>query len=70
MPNLHRLHVAALRRDFPSGSRVELHPSMDRWMMGDRFGTVERVADTGRIYVTMDSGYKLRTYEHNLQPVA
>lgn len=37
--------------------------------MGDRFGTVERVANTGRLYIAMDSGYKLRTFEHNVQPV-
>jgi len=25
---------------FKAGDRVELHPATDRWMMGDRFGTV------------------------------
>lgn len=28
------------RRDFPVGSRVELHPATDDWMRGDRYGDV------------------------------
>jgi hypothetical protein len=30
------------------GDRVELHPATDRWMRGDRFGTVVKI---GRKYV-------------------
>jgi hypothetical protein len=42
---------------FAKGDRVELHPGLDRWMMGDRFGTVERL---GRlfVYVRMDRSGK------------
>lgn len=30
------------------GDRVELHPATDRWIRGDRFGTVAKI---GRKYV-------------------
>ncbi len=32
------------------GSRVELHPATDRWMMGDRYGTItaKRIQVVGR----------------------
>lgn len=33
---------------FAPGERVQLHPSTDAWMAGDRFGTVAKV---GRKYV-------------------
>lgn len=26
------------------GDRVELHPSLDRWMMGDRYGEILQVS--------------------------
>lgn len=41
------------------GSRVELHPRLDAWMMGDRFGTVRK---TGRkyVHVLMDRSGKVR----------
>lgn len=40
------------------GDRVELHPATDRWMRGDRFGTVEKI---GRkyIHVRMDRSGQL-----------
>jgi hypothetical protein len=34
--------------DFAVGQRVELHPVTSRWMMGDRYATVEKI---GRVYV-------------------
>lgn len=41
------------------GSRVELHPRLDAWMMGDRFGTVQK---TGRkyVHVLMDRSGRVR----------
>ena len=30
-------------RDFKVGDRVQLSPTTDRWMMGDRYGEVVRV---------------------------
>lgn len=37
-----------LLEQFTVGDRVELHPATDRWMRGDRFGTVSKL---GRRYV-------------------
>jgi hypothetical protein len=37
--------------DYTPGTRVEMHPATDRWMRGDRFGTVKTV---GRLYVTVE----------------
>lgn len=41
------------------GSRVELHPRLDAWMMGDRFGTVQKI---GRkyVHVLMDRSGRVR----------
>lgn len=52
--------------DFTAGTRIELHPATDRWMMGDRFGTVRRV---GRklLHVAMDrSGKTIRVSPDNI----
>ncbi len=35
---------------FSVGNRVELHPGLDRWMMGDRYGDVARLGRT-KVYV-------------------
>jgi hypothetical protein len=35
------------------GSRVQLHPACDRWMRGDRFGTVRKITRRS-IHVKMD----------------
>ena len=41
--------------DFKVDQRVELHPGTDRWMMGDRFGTVTEVnAKRGVVCVLLD----------------
>lgn len=39
--------------------RIELHPATDAWMMGDRFGTIERLG-TDAAFVRMDKSGKLR----------
>lgn len=53
------------------GKRVELHPGCDRWMRGDRFGTVvdvitsKRKAAATRLCIKMDkSGATIRTTEN------
>jgi hypothetical protein len=42
-----------LETTLKTGDRVELHPRLDRWMRGDRFGVVREV---GRkfVHVRMD----------------
>jgi len=37
-----------------TGTRVELHPALDLWMRGCRFGTVIRVLKNGRVDVKLD----------------
>lgn len=49
-----------------AGDRVEIHPAMDRWMMGDRYGTVVRIIPSrrgeDRVSILMDrSGRTIRT---------
>jgi len=47
---------------FTVGTRVQLHPSMDHWMKGDRFGRVAQVI--GQTYhVKLDSGNDTLAYE-------
>jgi hypothetical protein len=43
---------------FVVGNRVELHPATNRWMMGDRYGTIVHV---GRklVHVKMDKSEHL-----------
>jgi hypothetical protein len=47
---------------FPLGARVEMHPSTDEWMMGDRYGKV-----TGHkedlVRVKLDKSGKSRLFE-------
>lgn len=50
------------------GRRVKLHPATDLWMMGHRYGTVERVG--GRwVYVRLDAGQVRKILPMNLQLV-
>ena len=53
------------------GHRVELHPGTDRWMMGDRFGRVEKFDKRGvMVYVRLDkSGKLLKFRERDLNIV-
>lgn len=45
--------------DFQVGERVETHPGTDRWMRGDRFGTVTMIGRS-LVHVQMDrSGRKI-----------
>jgi len=37
------------------GQRVEMHPSTDLWMMGDRYGEIINISsETGNITIKMD----------------
>jgi hypothetical protein len=41
--------------DFRRGTRVELRPSMDRWMFGDKYGDVTQISrKSGRVRVNLD----------------
>lgn len=42
-------------RVFRKGTRVELHPALDLWMRGARYGTVTRIGKRGAIYVKLDN---------------
>jgi len=56
----HELH------HFEVGYRVELHPATDRWMMGDRYGTVTKV-DRKVLTVKMDkSNHAIRVHPSNI----
>jgi len=45
------------------GTRVEIHPRFDAWMMGDRFGTVIEIISRGeRFRVRLDKSQRVRSY--------
>lgn len=48
-----------LLSQYKVGDRIELHPTTDAWMMGDRYGEVKAI---GRFYlhVKMDRSGKIR----------
>lgn len=48
-----------------TGSRVQVHPACDCWMMGDRFGTVTKIT-TKSIHVKMDRSGKTRKFTADL----
>jgi hypothetical protein len=52
------------------GRRVEMHPSTDWWMRGDRFGRVTRIdRETGLLSVKLDkSGRTVRVLPRNIDP--
>lgn len=52
---------------FTKGQRVELHPAMESWMRGDRYGEVWKIG-TKYVHVKMDvSGRILTVLPENLQ---
>lgn len=53
--------TASLALSFPVGSRVELHPALDLWMMGARFGVVTKVGRT-KVHVKLDRVSGVRTF--------
>lgn len=64
-----RSHTKPLAEAYPPGTRIQLHPGTDRWMRGDRYGTVER-AGRKLVYIKMDvSGDVARVHPSNLQLV-
>ncbi len=57
-----RYHIS----DFSIGTRIEIHPATNRWMMGDRYGEVKTI---GRkvLQVQMDrSGKTIRVHPDNI----
>ena len=59
------------RANVPVGGRVELSPSTDAWMMGDRFGVITGVTKTGLVKVKMDRSGKVRKLRRkDLTPAA
>ncbi len=66
---------------FATGKRVQLHPALDRWMMGDRYGEVVKITQvkiiqtfdeltTGWVYVKLDkSGTTMRFLPMLLEPI-
>jgi hypothetical protein len=59
---------------FVAGQRVQTHPATDAWMMGQRYGTVERVGRDPRckplvVFVRMDASGRLQRFRSfNLLP--
>lgn len=51
--------------DFALGDRIQLSPSTDRWMMGDRYGLVTKVG-TKYLHVLMDKSNKTVTIAPSL----
>ena len=55
---------------FDGGQRVQLHPSTDAWMQGDRYGEVVDTQQDGTVTIKMDkSGRNLRCPPELLQKV-
>lgn len=44
--------------DLDEAMRVEIHPGLDAWMQGDRFGTIWRIGRTS-VHVKMDRSRRL-----------
>lgn len=60
------MHFDFTIRDFKVGERVELHPATDRWMRGDRYGTIEKIGRR-HFYVRMDrSGHLAKIDPSNI----
>jgi hypothetical protein len=65
-----RVHDSDVRLvDFEVGDRVELHPSTNAWMFGDRMGTVTKVG-TKLVHVHMDrSGRTLKLFPYRFYSI-
>lgn len=48
-----------LLTDFNIGDRVRSHPATDVWMIGDRYGTVEKVGHR-YVHIKFDASGKIR----------
>jgi hypothetical protein len=40
------------------GQRIEIHPATDEWMMGDRYGEITEITQSGRYRVLLDKSMK------------
>ena len=48
--------------DFTIGQRVQLHPALDRWMRGDRYGKVSKVTRQ-TVHVHLDRSGQTRAFQ-------
>ena len=46
---------------YGTGDRVQVHPACDCWMMGDRYGTIEKITKRS-FHVRMDRSGKIRKF--------
>ncbi len=49
----------SITHGFRTGDRVQIHPSTDHWMRGDRFGEIVAI---GRLYITVALDRSGRTW--------
>ena len=69
MTQLTKEQWAEILRQYLLGTRVELHPATDAWMMGDRYGTIVKV-NKFNVSIKMDkSGRILKATENNYTEV-
>jgi hypothetical protein len=40
------------------GQRIEIHPSTDEWMMGDRYGEIIEITESGKFRVMLDKSMR------------
>ncbi len=59
------------REVFRIGQRVQIHPGLDRWMMGDRYGAIVHLYRGGKVArLVMDrSGASYRCLVENLSAI-
>lgn len=50
--------MANVAADFPKDAFVELHPATDRWMRGDKFGTVVGHTPAGNVRIKLKASGK------------
>lgn len=55
-------------KDFVVGARVEIHPALDWWMRGARYGTVEKVGRI-KLHVKLDRAGVVRLYPTDIYQI-
>jgi lysozyme family protein len=54
--------------EFSIGQRAGLHPGLDQWMRGDRYGVVTKIG-RGKVHIKTDHGYKMQLTPRRLEIV-
>jgi hypothetical protein len=54
--------------EFRVGQRVQLHPGLDQWMRGDRYGTVTKIG-RDKVHIQTNHNYKMRLTPSRLEIV-